>query len=221
MLWLSLTYTVWSKQWNLSRRFRVESMWTWQFNSELWKNSLCWYQWWHCHRRGCLHCCIGSWQGASSSESCATFNSLSWLHQECWEVYWYRCYWTHPGFFLCTLVTSCCHTQAQAPCEFHLQVPKNRYTTIQKTWWPIACTNIFALGTMNQLRSRLSRCTTENEVLRAKSNEKPSAKENVTQTAELLNTLLHKQITSMSNCKGSDTVMVSEVTLQNMKQNVD
>jgi len=25
----------------------------------------------------------------------------------------------------------------------------------------------------------------------------------------------------MSNCKGSDTVMVSEVTLQNMKQNVD
>ena len=39
--------------------------------------------------------------------------------------------------------------------------------------------------------------------------------------SELLNTSLHKQTPSMSSCKGSDTVMVSEVTLQNMKWNVD
>jgi len=63
--------------------------------------------------------------------------------------------------------------------------------------------------------------TTENEVLRAKSNEKPSRKESVTQISELLNASLHKQTPSVSSYKGSDTVMASEVTLQTMKWYVD
>ena len=55
----------------------------------------------------------------------------------------------HPGYFLSTLVTSCCHTQAPAPYELHLQVLKNRYTAIQKGSDDLLHALTFALGTMN------------------------------------------------------------------------